>query len=63
MELHVVAHEDPVPGGEGQAHGLVVGVADADGKPAAVEGGFQVEDAEHLHAVTGSHTASGQLDR
>ena len=54
MERHVVAHDDPVPHREGQAHGLVVGVSDADCKSAPVKGGFRVEDTEQLHAVAGN---------
>ena len=37
-----------------QAHAFVVAVADADGKPATLHAGVEVEDAEHLHAVLGN---------
>ena len=52
-ERHILADEHPVAYGHGQAHGFVVGVPDADGKPATVHAGVEVEHAEHLHAVFG----------
>ncbi len=51
MKRHVVAYQHSVTDREGEAHGLVVGVSDADRESASVEGGFEVEDSEHLHAV------------
>ena len=53
LERHVVANEDAVAYGHREAHRLVVRVADANREPAALEGGFEIEDAEHLHAVLG----------
>ena len=38
---------------EGQTHTLVVGISQADREPAAFESGFQIQDAEHPHAVGG----------
>src|SRR5260370_28371411 len=53
VERHVVADEDSVAYGHREAHGLVVGIPDADREPASFESGFEVEDAEHLHPVLG----------
>src|SRR6266542_2688918 len=51
VEGHVVADQYVIPHGHGESHRLVVRVADANGKPAAVKGGFKIEHSEHLHAV------------
>ena len=48
---HVVADEDAVADGQGQAHRLIVRVADTDREATTVKAGFEVEDAEHLHAI------------
>src|SRR5216684_1607136 len=53
MERHVVADEHAIAYGHRKAHGLVVGIPDADREPASFERGFEVEDAEHLHSVLG----------
>ncbi len=37
--------------GHGEAHGFVIGVADADGEPAAVHPGFEIQNAKHFHTV------------
>src|SRR5690348_14560344 len=51
MKRHVVAHQDPIADSQGEAHGLIVGVPHSDGKAAAFKSGFEIEDAEHFHAV------------
>lgn len=50
-ECHVVAHEDAIADGHREPHGFVMGVSDTEGKAAALERGFELHDAEHLHAV------------
>jgi len=52
-KCHVVADEHPVADGHRQAHGFVIGVADADREVYAGEAAFEVEHTEHLHPVAG----------
>src|SRR5712692_6198581 len=51
VKRHVVANEHPVADREREAHGFVVGVAEADRKSATLKDGFEVQDSEHLHPV------------
>jgi hypothetical protein len=48
---HVVAGQDAISDGQPEAHRLVVGISDSKGKSAPLEGGSQVENAKHFHAV------------
>lgn len=52
VKRHVVADQNSVPDGQGEAHRFVVGISDSNGKTTAIKSGFEVEDAKHFHAVT-----------
>ena len=54
VEGHVVADEHTVADGHRKAHGLVVGVPDADGEVDARNAVLKTQHAEHLHAVQGN---------
>src|SRR3989338_11585423 len=52
-ERHVRADKDAIPASQGKPHAFVVAVPDPDREPAALDLRFEVQDAEHLHAVRG----------
>jgi hypothetical protein len=54
VKRHILADEHTQAGRQSEAHTLVVRIPEPDGKPASIEAGFEIEDAEHLHAVLGN---------
>ena len=51
LEGEIVAHEHAHTTANGQTHRSVIRIPDANCEPTPIKAGFQVEHAEHLHAV------------
>lgn len=57
---HVVADEDPVAGGHGEGHALVMGVPECDGEADALVLGVDLDEREETRAVLGDGVVSLQ---
>ena len=61
VERHVVTHKNPKAHCECEAHGFVVRVADSERETRLFKGGFQIKNAEQLHAIVRAGIAVAAL--